>query len=57
MSDKWTNELNNECEWSDVYTNALWRYWEAPGVNMTEDDNRILPECIREFIYLLLLFS
>lgn len=46
--DLWTNELDNECQWSEEYGEAVWKFWHEPGLNMTEDPNRLLPQCVRK---------
>ena len=46
---KWTNDLQNECKWSYTYKEAIWQYWKAPGLNMTNDTNKYLPKCVRKF--------
>ena len=47
----WTNDLDNKCIWSDTYQTATWKFWEAPGINMTDDPNKLLPDCVRKLIW------
>lgn len=44
----WKNDLIGKCEWSTLYSAAVWQYWLAPGENMTEDPARQLPACVRK---------
>lgn len=45
---KWEASLANECRWDTPADIAIWDYWLAPPVNMTDDPTRELPACVRK---------
>ena len=48
FSGKWEATLDNECRWNTEADIAIWDYWLAPPVNMSDDPARELPECVRK---------